>query len=206
MVPYSRYEILNSLPVYGPMYISVTDNDEPYYSEGFPIKFYKSDGTTWVANFKPGWTGKNGVYDFPEREVIIVIAGGLGYTMNPDKEKPINTFGLTINEIFQTENGSLACADGISFIYLDNTTGELWRSVRISWDGFKDLKLNEYLITGKSYDPTNTNNEWTEFSLNLKTKEVIGGSYKEYERMNPNIPKVELVNTDKKSWWKIWKK
>lgn len=51
-----RHKILSSLPTYGPMYVPVTANGELFYSEGFPIRFYKPDHTEWVANFQPGWT------------------------------------------------------------------------------------------------------------------------------------------------------
>ena len=204
MIINDRYEILESLPVYGPMYVSVTDNNEPFYSEGFPIKFFKSDGTSWIANFKKGWTRTNMVYSYPERNIVIVIAGGLGYIMSPDKEKPLDTFGLTIKETFQTDNGSLVCADGITILHVDNIIGELWRSERISWDGFKDLNLNGDLISGLSFDPTNSIKEWADFSLNLKTRELIGGSYVEFEKNNTNIPKVDLQSDNKRPWWKIW--
>ena len=71
MFKQKRYEVLESLPAYGPMYVPVTDTDEPFYSQGYPVRFYKSDGTTWVANFKPGWTGLNAVYDFNEQKHIL---------------------------------------------------------------------------------------------------------------------------------------
>jgi len=187
------------------MYIPVSDNDEPFYSEGFPVRFYKSDGTNWVANFRPGWTVLNQVFDFSEHDKVIVIAGGLGYIMTRDKEKPLSTFGLTINEIFQTDNGSLVCADGISILVLDSLTGELWRSERISWDGFQNLAFNDNIISGQSFDPTNSINEWADFSLNIKTKELSGGSYREFAKLNSDIPKVILQDENKiKRWWKIW--
>ena len=53
-----RYEILNALPAYGPMYISISDDGEPYYTEGYVVKFKKRNGEEWVANFKPGWSCK----------------------------------------------------------------------------------------------------------------------------------------------------
>lgn len=202
----NRYEILKSLPSYGDMYIPVSEDNEPFYSEGFPIRFYKSDGKSWVANFKPGWTGFNKVFDYPEHNKIIIIASGLGYIMTPENEKPISTFGLTISDVFQTENGSLVCADGISFLILDNVTGEIWQSERISWDGFKNLKYKDNIISGQSYDPTNSIQNWSDFSFNIETKEIIGGSYIDSLKRNPHIPKVTLqIENQKKPWWKIWK-
>ena len=87
------FEILESLPTYGPMHISVTENNEPYFSVGFPIRFYKTDKTNWVANFEPGWTKLYGVYEFENKPEIIIIASGKFYLMNPENEKPIEAFG-----------------------------------------------------------------------------------------------------------------
>jgi len=200
-----RYEILDYLPAYGDMYISISDNNESFYSEGFVVRFYKSNGKSWIANFKLGGTHLKAVFDFPEHNKIIVIAGGLGYIMNPESEKPVSFFGYAIDDILQTENKSLVCADGISFLIIDNTTGEIWRSERISWDGFRNLKYNNNIISGQSYDPTNSNQSWSDFTFNILTKEVIGGSYTESIKNNPHIPKVTLQSENiKKPWWKIW--
>jgi hypothetical protein len=196
------YEILSSLPPYGPLYIPVTEDGEPFYSEGFVIRFFKSDGTNWVANFKPGWTELNRVFDFQDHKILIVIAGGLGYIMTTENEKPLTTFGLTISEIIQAENGSLVCADGVSVHYLDNVTGDIWESEPISWDGIREIKLVGDLLIGETYDPTNSVKEWSEFSINLKTKEIIGGSYIESSKRNPNILKGHLhIETQTNKWW-----
>ncbi len=184
------------------MYIPITEDAEPYFSEGFPIRFFKSDGTSWVVNFKPGLTNLNQVFDFPHHDRIIVFAGGLGYIMSPNNEKPIGFVGLTINEIFQTENGSLICPDDTSILIIDNQIGQLWQSERISWDGFKELTLVGDIISGLSYDPTNSNKPWTAFTLDIKTKEIIGGSYRESNNRNPTMPTINFQDkSQNKSWW-----
>jgi len=184
------------------MYIPITEDNEPYFSEGFPIRFFKTDGTNWVANFKPGWTDLNQVFDFPEHDRIIVFAGGLGYIMSPNNEKPLETIGLTITKIFQTENGSLVCADGLSILLIDNLTGQIWQTERISWDGFKDLKLLGDKISGLTYDPTNSTNNWTAFTLNIITREIIGGSYRESVKRNPEMTEVQPRDKNQnKPWW-----
>jgi len=203
--PAKRFEVLDSLPAYGPMYVPVTDNGEPFYSEGFPVRFRKANGTDWVANFSLGWTNFNAVFDFPLRNKTIVFAGGQGYIMSVESERPLNTFGLTINEVLQTESGSLICADGTSIMILDNEMDELWQSERISWDGMKDLKLRENVLSGLSYDPTDPKHEWVEFTLNILSKELTGGSYRIFLAENSTAPKVNLLGDDKsKPWWRIW--
>jgi hypothetical protein len=197
-----RYEILDSLPAYGPMYVSVAEDDKPFYSEGFPVRFYKPDGTEWVANFKPGWSKLNRVFDFPQHNRTIVVAGGLGYLMKTDSEKPLETFGLAIEDIIEIENRSLVFEDSISIIIIDGEAGEMWTSERISIDGFKDLKLIGDVLYGLSYDPTNSQDPWTKFSLNLKTKEIKGGSYRELMLRNTHLPKVRLKDENKSK--KLW--
>ena len=49
-----QYELLESLPAYGPMYIPISETGEPFYSEGVAVRFYKKDGTAWVGNFATG--------------------------------------------------------------------------------------------------------------------------------------------------------
>jgi len=187
MIKEKRYELLNGLPPYGPMYIPISADEEPFYSEGYLVKFKKSNGEEWIANFRPGWTGYNNIFDFPEHNTIVVFAGGQAYIMNPDEQKPKMTFGLTIKDVIQGNDGSLICSDEIEILVLDNKTGEFWKSKRISWDGIKDLKLINNKLSGLSYDPTNSHQNWSEFELDLETKEVQGGSFQEYLNRNEHL-------------------
>ena len=84
-----RYQILDSLPAYGAMYIPVTTDGDVLYSEGVVIRLFRSDGTDWVANFQPGWTNTVDVVEFKETDNILVNAQGICYIMNPDQTDPI---------------------------------------------------------------------------------------------------------------------
>jgi hypothetical protein len=199
-----RYEILESLPSYGPMYIPVTENGEPYYSEGFVVKFYKTDGTMWVANFKPGWTGFNAVYEFGIEDNILIIAGGTCYLMNPEEQKPQSTFGVGYESAIKTLDGRLILQD-LTDLTVFEVNGEHWRTERISWDGIKDLKLEGTLVSGLSFDPMNEKDQWIEFIVGLEKRNVKGGSYRQY-KFKPVGKNVESVHRKDgiKSWWKIW--
>ncbi len=210
MTTEKRYEILKGLPPYGPMYIPISEDEEPFYSEGYIVKFKKSDGEEWVANFRPGWTNYNNIFDLPEQNLIVVFAGGQGYIMNPEEQKPKMTFGLTIKDVIQKEDRSLISSDGIHILLLDNKTGKIWKSDRISWDGIKDLKLVDNKISGQTYDPTNSNQHWSDFEVDLETKEIKGGSFQEFLDRNEHLEVqengmlIEKTETKKKLWWKIW--
>jgi hypothetical protein len=174
-----RYDILDGLPSYGPMYIPVSEDGEQFYSEGFVVRFYKSDGSEWVANFKPGWTGFSLVVDYPDKNRIVVIAKGQGYIMTPDQQTPIDKFGVDIKEAIKIEDNKIILVDDIHVRLIDDK-GIIWQSERISWDGIKDIEVKDNILTGLSYDPMDSINEWIPFSIHLDTKEIVGGSYRRY--------------------------
>lgn len=174
-----RYEILDGLPPYGPMYVSVSEDGEQFYSEGLVVRIYKSDGSEWVANFRYGWTDCSLVVDYPESNRLVVIAKGQGYIMTPDQQTPIETFGVDIKSAIVTDDKKIVLVDDI-YIGIIDDNAVVWQSERISWDGIKDVKLQDNILTGLSCDPMDRITEWVPFSIDLDTKEIIGGSYRRY--------------------------
>lgn len=171
-----RYEILEALPVYGPMYIAVSDNEEEFSSQGFAIRFYRMDETSWVANFKPGWSGLNEVHEFDGLPDLLIIAGGMCYIMNPEEAKPVAVFGLYYKGSLKIPDGRLVLYD-LTGITVVEANCQYWDSERISWDGIKEIKLESNLVKGLAYDPTDNEDEWKTFILDLDTRKVTGGSY-----------------------------
>ena len=191
MTTEKRYEILNSLPTYGPMYVPVTDNGQPFYSEGFPVRFYKTDGTEWVANFQPGWTDLKEVIEFENSKNLLVIACGTCYLMNPDDTKPIEVFGVGYSDIFKASKDRLVFQDQTDLTIIE-PEGTHWHTERISWDGLAEIKVENNLVSGLSYDPMHDADEWVQFTYDLDTRTLTGGSYHKYDIKNA------------KPWWKIW--
>ncbi|HXB91337.1 MAG TPA: hypothetical protein VNU72_03575 [Puia sp.] len=177
MTPIIRYEILDHLPTYGPMYSPVTSTGEQYYSEGFAIRFFKSDGNNWVANFKPGWTELRTVIELSNTANLLIIANGTCYLMDPDQTNPVEAFGVGYSAIFKagTERYVLQDQSNLTIIESD---GHHWNTERISWDGLKDLIVAENIIKGLSFDPIKYPGEWVSFSYDLNSKLLTGGSYK----------------------------
>ena len=185
-----RFEILEALPTYGPMYISVTETGEPFYSDGVAIRFYKSDGTSWVANFQPGCTDLIEVHEFKDEERLLVIARATCYMMNLNQTKPLSVFGVGYTMVLRTNDRRFVLQDQTDLTIIE-TNGEHWHSERISWDGLKDLRLENNLVVGLSYDPMNDADEWVPFTFDIDTRTLTGGSYKRYD-------------VKKRPWWKIW--
>lgn len=171
------------------MYISVTESDETFYSEGFPVRFYKSDGTDWVANFKPGWTDLKIIYELKDTANLLVIACGTCYILNPDEIKPISIFGVGYSTVLNAPDGRLILQDQTDLTIIE-PDGTHWDTERISWDGLAEIKVENNLVSGLAYNPMHEVDEWIEFKYDLDTKTLTGGSYYSFE--------------NKKPWWKIW--
>ena len=190
----AKYEILKSLPAYGPMYTPISESGERFYSEGFVVKFFKKDGTNWVGNFKEGWTGLNAVYDFNDYNNLLVIAGGTCYIMNPEETKPIMTFGVGYETVIKAPKNRLILQDSTELSIVE-ANGEIWHTERISWDGIKELRVDGQFVKGLSFNPTSEKGEWVDFVVDLERRKVKGGSYRQFEVV------VEIGKQFKKNWF-----
>ncbi|TDL99657.1 MAG: hypothetical protein C4K58_07125 [Flavobacteriaceae bacterium] len=186
-----RYEKLISLPAYGPMYVSVSDNGEPFYSEGFAVRFYKIDGTEWIANFQPGWTDFKEVIEFDKTQNLLIVACGTCYIMNPNETKPIEVFGVGYSDVFKASKDRLILQDRTDLTIIE-PDGSHWNTERISWDGISGIKVEDNLVKGLSYDPMHDTDKWVQFIYDIDTRVLTGGSYNKYfkKRIKP--------------WWKVW--
>ena len=190
------------------MYVPVSDNGRQFYSQGFVVRFFKSDGNDWVANFELGLGGLSGVYDLPDKQdTVAVFANGTCYFMTPDNTTPIKTINGGFQQLLISDKQQLVLLDFIDVTVIE-PDGQHWNSERISWDGFKDIKLVGDIISGLSYDPMDRNKEWIEFAFNLTTKEITDGSYRRYEftPVGENVSSVNRKPVTKidKQWWKFW--
>jgi len=192
-----RYKILKGLPTYGDMAIPITSNDELFVSEGYVVKFYKDDGTEWIANFQMGWTDTSKVIDYKNSNLMIVIAGGTAYIMNPNNIQPLKIITYGITEVLSMDDGKFIIANETTLTIL-NKNGEIeWHSEYMSWDGIKDLKLDGNIVTGYAYnifayEDLDIDNSWIKFTLNIETKEIEGGTFSVLE-----VSKEKLG-------WKYW--
>jgi hypothetical protein len=188
------------------MYVPVSDDGRQFYSQGFVVRFFKSDGSDWVANFELGLGGLSGVYELSDKpDTFVVFANGTCYFMTPDNTKPIKTINSGFQQLLFSDRHQLILLDSIDVTVIE-TDGQHWNSERISFDGFKDIKLDGNILSGLSFDPMDRNNEWIKFTFNITTKEITGGSYRRYEftPVGENVSSMKLKNEIDKPWWKIW--
>ncbi|MBP3944591.1 hypothetical protein J5U18_13720 [Sphingobacteriaceae bacterium WQ 2009] len=57
-------------------------------------------------------------------------------------------------------------------------------------DGLGDINVENNLVSGLAFNPIDDSDDWIDFSYDIDSKKLIGGSYYTFEK--------------KKPWWKLW--
>lgn len=192
-----RYEILESLPVYGPMYVSVPDTSWQPYSEGYVVRLYKDDGTDWVANFESGGGRLNTVIELQDQIHLLIIAYGSCYIMNPNSQVPIKVFGYSYDKVLPTQKGDIVLY-GYNDITIMKPDGS-YHDLNIWFDGIRNVSVEGNILKGETNDYTDI---WRPFEYNLDTKELKTTGNWTYAPQDTIVhPAKHLI---KKPWWKFW--
>jgi len=165
--------MLPGLPPYGPFPEQFSSTGRGQHREGLVVEFLPEGADNWVGNFQRGLTAYDRVLNVPRSNRIIVVAGGQAYELDPVTRTCERTFGAQIMQAWSIED-VLVFSNGL-WMEAMGCSGLKWRSRRISWDGFRSLRLEGGKISGESWSPGD--DEWKPFSLSIATGEVEGGSY-----------------------------
>lgn len=157
------------------------------FSQGVLIEFFKNDGSSWVGNFGSGTAEANEVIEFPDKSRIIIFISGKMYIFDPNDPSSYKDTGIltySFGKVLRADSGQYVTYD-FTDVYVIETNGDVWRSERISWDGFKDVKIEGEIVTGLSWHAMALKDqEWFPFLINLLTKEINGGSYRQSVEVN----------------------
>jgi hypothetical protein len=130
-----RWEILPGLPGNGPVPKHFHTGHPTPWAEGFVVRFWNADGSEWVGNFEPWWSGCSKLVDWPEANSIAVIAGGNFYlidarnpdcysTLGPHPHRPANDIG------FDEQRQTIFVAGGYFVYTFDMQRRLLWEKGR----------------------------------------------------------------------------
>ncbi len=142
------------------------------FREGFVVEFNPVGSPAWVGNFQPGSTSLYQIIQEPESETVLLIAGGQAYAVNERSGALLGAYASDI-EFVERSASATVTGDNLGFTsYLDGRL--LWRTRRISWDGFRNLRIEGGSICGEAWCFDDT---WHSFSVDLVTGQASGGSY-----------------------------
>ena len=135
------------------------------------VKFFDSEYLEWVGVFsQSGWSSFNTVLRVPNEKLFLVVAGGQGYFVDPDKRSIVSKTeweGIS-NIIYNEVTNSFVATDGLCLGVLKGES-LLWHSERISADGISFTSQNGEIVNGVLNDLTT---EGCEFTFNINTREI----------------------------------
>ena len=203
-----RCELLGGLSGDGPMYVPVSYDDKEFYNEGTVVRFYKADGSIWIANFKSASSSPKAVFDFPKHDRIVVVAGGIGYVMSPESKTPITLFQDFVFEAPYADEDTLVylTMDGICIMNVADMLpyATPWPAII---DEIKNVAVEDKVISGwvYTYDIDPDHWFWIDFSFNVDLREITGGILLVRERRDNALLNTQQISIAKsKPWWKFW--
>lgn len=187
---------LRGLPGHGPTPKTIPPGWGHGFQEGVVVEFQKADGSTWLANFETGPNLVDDVVAHPNTRDVLVAAGGLLWSVNPTTEEatqlPSPVLGIwKLSDpprlLFNQQDLGFFCvgADGVA-----------WTTPRISWDGFRNLRLSDAAMEGEAWSAID--NRWESFRVNLIDGTLVGGAYRLGDHNEsvgtPSIPRMPPFN------------
>lgn len=164
---------LPGLPAYGPPALSFPKPNA--FREGFVVEFVTDAGEAWVGNFAPYTQSVGSVHTELGPSSVLINAGGAGYTVDVNEKRLVRDVGFDLRHVwFDADQHAMIVSNGLWFEAF-NASRMLWRSRRLSWDGFQNLHQEGWSLAGEAFNPIN--DDWEPFTLNVKTGEAEGGSY-----------------------------
>jgi hypothetical protein len=134
------------------------------------VKFFDEEWVEWCGVFSLGWCSGSSVCRVPEKKEFLVLAGGQGYFIDPNK-RIINSKTKSNNiesVIYNNAIGWFVASDGLSVGIL---RGEKihWLTDRISLDGITFTKSEGVVVEGVLND---LSDDGGPFKLNVETGKI----------------------------------
>jgi hypothetical protein len=179
VVDKSMFVTLPGLPAHGPLPRAFPESFADSGKEGFVVEFLPGTDNAWICNFEPGIGGLTDARIHPNNRDVLVFAAGSCVVVNPFSGDIDNLVPAAF-QVFELKhpNRLLISNQDMEFTCIGKD-GVLWKSSRISWEGFNDLVLENEKLTGLAWNPTPTESQWIPFSLDLHSGKHAGGSYVE---------------------------
>jgi len=142
-------------------------------ADGLLLRFSGSNGQHWSGCFAFGDCGLCGVFAVPHPEIVCVVSKGAGYWVNvnqPEKSSRMHVFPIRDVRVVPGAR-TLLIADFTS-LFAFGADGELWKQ-RVCWDDLRIQEIQEGIVRGIGFDPTNRKQSVAEFAVELATGRVL---------------------------------
>ena len=133
------------------------------------VKFFDAH-EPWVGVFGRGVAGPELVCQFGEIKAAFVIARGQGYIVDLLERKLIeSTASPTLQDAATVSATNYVVTADWNEVYLFDSKGEIWRSIRLARDGIELVRTSPLVIEGRAEQ----HDGWHNFSIDVATGKLM---------------------------------
>jgi hypothetical protein len=138
-----------------------------------------ASGGSFLATCALGFraaTALSGVWSCPRPDDLLAVAGGYAYladTLNPDR--PLHLPLRPVTQVLPAPEANLLLLAGFHTIAAIGTTGLLWETTRLTWEGLTLSDIRDNQLHGLGWD-MRTDRELP-FAVDLSTGTHTGGAF-----------------------------
>ena len=155
--------------------------------DGLIVQVRPRSSDPWIGTFAFGNLspkGKNGLYTWPDPQMLCVVSQGQGYLVRVDE--PTNYEMIKVDPVLDV----VPVAARKIVVFANHTeliaygkSGPVWVTDRLSWEGIKLTRVTADHIEGEVWDPRIEAN--VGFKVDLSNGRHEGGSYEELDDSLP---------------------
>ncbi|MBN1959634.1 MAG: hypothetical protein JW841_01700 [Deltaproteobacteria bacterium] len=135
---------------------------------------------SWTASLAPGNSDFSCTARLWESDEFIVVVHGQAYLIDAITRELKRYFGGFVEGVLVIPHLDLLVYHNGLWVEGLFSSGYAWQTTRLSWDGFRHLKIDGDDLIGEAYDPIS--NSWHDFTVDLSTGEAVGGSYQPHKQ------------------------
>ncbi len=151
--------------------------------DGHIVQVFPQSSEPWIGTFAFGTVsrnGKNGLYSWPDPQILCVVSQGQGYLVRVDD--PANYEIIKVDpilDVIPVPVRNFVVFANYTELFAYGKSGPVWVTDRLAWDGIKLMRVTTDHIEGEVWDPRVEGNVGFKVDLSNGTHE--GGSYEEVD-------------------------
>jgi hypothetical protein len=154
-------------PIYFPGRIRTGGKD------GLLLRFTAKNGKQWDGCFAFGSYEKCGVFALPHPDRVCVVSNGAGYCVHVDDPKKSSEMRvLPVRDVRIVTAAQILLLADFTSLFAFGPDGQLWKH-RLCWDELKISDIQQGIVSGTGYDPTNSEQNTSKFAVELATGRIL---------------------------------
>jgi hypothetical protein len=141
--------------------------------DGLLLRFTAANGKQWDGCFAFGDYELCGVFAMPDADRACVVSSGTGYCVHVNEPQKSSEMGvLPIRDVRIVADARMLLLADFTSLCAFGSDGQLWKH-RVCWDDLKISGIQEGIVSGTGYDPTNSEQTISRFAVELATGRVL---------------------------------